>query len=234
MYDYEEVCPVSKAASVLCERWTLQIIREMFFGVSRFNEFRQYLPRMSPTLLNTRLRTLEQQGIIIRRKVPEKRSYEYQLTPAGQALKPLLAEFGKWGMSWVFDRMNEKQLNASTLVRDFAAALQVDKLPAGDATFQFAITMDGQVVRKYILLRDGKAQVCDDNIGYDVDVYLAADIATLAAIWFGERSIATFRKQGLLKVMGTTYYVNTISKWLGTSQFATYNRHSDRATAATL
>jgi len=71
-------------------------------------------------------------------------------------------------------------------------------------------------------------QVCDENIGYDVDVYLAADIATLAAIWFGERSVATSRKKGLLKVSGMTYYVNTISKWLGTSQFAPYNRHFDR------
>jgi hypothetical protein len=178
-------------------------------------------------LLNTRLKTLEEQGIIVRRKTPEKRSFEYQLTPSGQALKPVLTEFGKWGMSWVFDRMNETHLNASTLVRDFAVALRLDQLPAGNATFQFSVTVDKQVLRKYILLRDGNVQVCDDNIGYDVDVYLAADIVTLAELWFGERSVATACEQGRLKVTGTTYYVDTIPKWLGTSQFAPYNRHSD-------
>jgi hypothetical protein len=178
---------------------------------------------MSPTLLNTRLKTLEEQGLIIRRKVAEKRSYEYQLTPSGQALKPVLTEFGKWGMSWVFERMNEKQLNAAALVRDFAVALNLEQLPAGDATFQFSITMDEQTVRKYIMLRDGKAQVCDDNIGYDVDVYLATDIVTLAEIWYGERSVSAACDQSLLKVTGTTYYVDSISKWLGTSQFASYN-----------
>lgn len=228
MYDYEEVCPISKAASVLCERWTLQIIREMFFGVTRFNEFRQYLPKMSPTLLNTRLRTMEQQGIIIRRKVPEKRSYEYLLTPAGLELKPVLTAFGKWGMQWAFEHMDETQLNASTLVRDFAVALKLDQLPAGDATFQFSISMDNQVVRKYVLLRDGTPQVCDENIGYDVDVYLTTDVATLAAIWYGERSVTSAREQGLLKVTGTTYYVDTISKWLGNSQFASYNKRCDK------
>jgi len=74
MYDYEEACPVSRAASVLCERWTLQIIREMLMGATRFSEFRQYLPRMSPTLLNTRLKSLEEAGIIARGKSPRKRA----------------------------------------------------------------------------------------------------------------------------------------------------------------
>ena len=62
MYDYAEACPISKAASVLCERWTLQIIREMFMGATRFSEFQRYLPRMSPTLLSKRLKELEEEN----------------------------------------------------------------------------------------------------------------------------------------------------------------------------
>ena len=38
MYDYGEACPISKATSVLCERWTVQIIREMLLGAKRFSE----------------------------------------------------------------------------------------------------------------------------------------------------------------------------------------------------
>jgi hypothetical protein len=38
MYDYKEACPISMAASVLCERWTLQIIRDLFFGSTRHSE----------------------------------------------------------------------------------------------------------------------------------------------------------------------------------------------------
>lgn len=98
------------------------------------------------------------------------------------------------------------------------------------ATFQFSVTVDKQVLRKYILLRDGNAQVCEDNIGYDVDVYLAADVVTLAEIWFGERSVSAACEQRRLKVTGTTYHVDTISKWLGTSQFAPYNSSSATTT----
>jgi len=123
MYDFEEACPVSKAASVLCERWTLQIIREMLLGATRFSEFQKYLPRMSPTLLNTRLRTLEEQGIIIRKKVPDKKGCEYQLTPSGLELKSVIKEMGKWGMHWVFESMDAEQLNLSSIIRGYAVAL---------------------------------------------------------------------------------------------------------------
>jgi len=229
MFDYEEACPVSKAASVLCERWTLQIIREMSLGATRFSEFRQYLPKMSPTLLNTRLKTLEEQGIIVRRRSPEKRSHEYQLTPCGKALKPVLREFGKWGMHWAFDSMNPEELNVSAIIRDFAVALRIDQLPAGDTTIQFNVVGDDNAIHKYILVRDGKAQVCEDNIGYDVDVYLTADIKTLGQIWYGDYTAAAAREKGLLKVTGTAFYVNNIGKWLGTSQFAPFNTKAPAA-----
>jgi DNA-binding HxlR family transcriptional regulator len=44
MYDYNEACPISMAASVICERWTLQIIRELFFGSTRYSEIQKHIP----------------------------------------------------------------------------------------------------------------------------------------------------------------------------------------------
>lgn len=227
MYDYEEACPVSKAASVLCERWTLQIIREMILGANRFSELQKYLPKLSPTLLNSRLRSLEQQGLIIRKKIPEKKGFEYQLTPSGQAILPILQELGKWGMRYAFDSMNPDELNISVLVRDFAVALDLEQLPGGDLTVQFNVLADGEQSRKFIMVRNRVAQVCDDNLGTDVDIYLTADLITFGKIWYGELSIINACKQGLLKVVGNSYLQNNLSKWLGTSQFAPHNQRCD-------
>jgi len=220
MYDYEEVCPISKAASVLCERWTLQIIREMFFGASRFSELQKFLPRLSPTLLNTRLKALEKQGIILRKRIPEKKGYEYHLTPQGKALKPILEEFGKWGMHWVFEGMNAEQLNLSTIIRDYAVALHTDELPDGETTIQFTVTGLEEPAKKFILVRDGSTQVCEDNIGNEVDVYLTADLETLGKIWFGQLSLPAAVEKGMLKAVGAPIYTNRLSRWLGVSQFA--------------
>jgi len=226
MYDYEEACPVSRAASVLCERWTLQIIREMLLGATRFSEFQNYLPRMSPTLLNTRLRTLEKQGIIVRKKKADKRGYEYQLTSCGRQLGPVIKEMGKWGIRWVFDSMNPEQLNLSAIIRDYAIALNTDQLPAGDTTIQFTVTNVDVVVKRFVLVRDGAAQVCEENISNDVDVFITATLETLGKIWFGELNMLSAQKQGLLKVVAAPFYMNNLSKWLGTSQFAPYNNHN--------
>ena len=64
MYDYGEACPISRASRVLCERWTLQIVREMMLGATRFSEFQRYLPRISPSLLSKRLTELERAGLV--------------------------------------------------------------------------------------------------------------------------------------------------------------------------
>ena len=228
MFDYEEVCPVSKAASVLCERWTLQIVREMLFGASRFSDLQKYLPKLSPTLLNSRLKTMEQQGLVIRKRIPEKRGYEYFLTPQGQALRPVLEEMGKWGMQWAFDEMDSEQLNLSALVRDFAVTLDMEQLPAGDTTIQFNVPTDSDTVKKYVLVRSGAAQVCDDNIGHEVDVYLTADTETLGKIWYGQLDLKTALSSGKLKAVGAPVYVNHLSRWLGRSQFAEIQEQKQR------
>jgi len=224
MFDYGEACPISKAASVLCERWTLQIIREMLLGATRFSEFQRYLPKLSPTLLNSRLRTLEQQGIIVKKRVPERKGSEYHLTMAGNALKPVLSELGKWGMQWVFEGMDDEQLNISTIVRDFAVALDTGQLPSGDSTIQFTIGGEDAAVKKYILVRDGQTQVYEDNIGHEVDVFLTGTLKTLYEIWFGEISLNTACEKGALKVVGSPIYIRHLAKWLRTSQFAPHNK----------
>lgn len=223
MYDYEEACPISRAVTVLGERWTIQIIREMLFGATRFVELQQYLPKMSPSLLTCRLKSLEQAGIILRKRIPEKRGYEYQLTPRGRALKPVLQEVGKWGMQWVFDSMEPSQLNVAAIVRDFAVALNTRQLPAGDTTIQFNVATEDETVKKFVLVRDGTTQVCDENMGTEVDVYLTASLETLGKIWYGELDAAKARESDILKVVGGSFLVRNLSKWLGTSQFAPLN-----------
>ena len=63
---YQQFCPVAMAAEILCTRWTIILLREMFAGSTRFNELRRGVPRMSPALLSQRLKELEAAGIVAR------------------------------------------------------------------------------------------------------------------------------------------------------------------------
>jgi len=67
---YGQICPVSKAAELLGERWTLLIIRELVLGTTRFNDFQRALSQISPTLLTKRLNQLEEAGLVVRKAMP--------------------------------------------------------------------------------------------------------------------------------------------------------------------
>jgi len=231
MYDFGEACPISRASSILCERWTLQIIREMTLGASRFSEFQKYLPRISPSLLNTRLRFLEEKGIVIKRRIPEKRGHEYQLSPSGKAIAPVLNEMGKWGMEWAHEELAENELNAVVLLREIALFLNTDALPAGDLVFQFTFTDLGDEATRFILVQRDQREVCHENPGYEVDVYFESTLRTLTEIWWGDVKIVTARKNGTLSVVGSSECTKRLVNWFPVSSFAKYNKAEADASA---
>lgn len=223
MYDYGEACPISRASSVLCERWTLQIIREMMLGVTRFSEFQKYLPKISPSLLNGRLRLLDESGIILRKRIPEQRGFEYRLTPAGKALQPVLMELGKWGMRWVYDNLEDDQLDAAVLVRDIAVFLKSEELPAGDTVIQFTFTDLEETPRRYILIQDDNREMCDENPGHEVDIFFRSTLRTLSEVWWGDIELKTVCQNGSLQVVGPSVYTKNLSKWFPISSVASEN-----------
>ncbi len=77
---YGQYCPVAKALEVLGERWTLLIVREMLCGSTRFGELQRGLPKISPTMLSKRLGELENAGLIVRKRIPGQRGWEYFLS----------------------------------------------------------------------------------------------------------------------------------------------------------
>lgn len=223
MYDYGEACPISRASSVLCERWTLQIIRELMLGVTRFSEFQKYLPKISPSLLNARLRMLDENGIILRKRIPEQRGFEYRLTPEGKALQPMLMEMGKWGMRWVFDSLEDDQLDAAVLVRDIAVLLKSEELPAGDTVMQFTFTDLEETPKRYIIIQDDKREVCDENPGHEVDLFFRSTLRTLSEIWWGDIGLRGACNSGSLQVVGPSVYTKNLSKWFPISSVASEN-----------
>ena len=221
MYDYGEACPISMAASVLCERWTLQIIREMFFGSTKYSEIQKFIPNISPSLLRDRLRSLESQGLVIRKRAERGNRYEYFLTPSGKALAPVLTEMGKWGMRHAREGMTDKANTASGLARDFAGGLNVDELPSGNTSIQLNLTDVEESPTRYIHVRDGKVQVCDTDLGFQTDVYITSTLNLMTRIWYGETNMGNAMKSGRMKVSAAPVYLRHIARWLRISSFTT-------------
>ena len=73
---YGQFCPVAKATEIIGEKWTLLIIRELLMGGSRFNELQRGLSLISPTILTKRLASLEERGLIIKKRIQGQRGHD--------------------------------------------------------------------------------------------------------------------------------------------------------------
>jgi DNA-binding HxlR family transcriptional regulator len=94
--EYEkELCPVARTLEVIGERWTLLIIRDAFYGVHRFNDFRAHLD-IPPAVLIERLRLLGEHEILTTSKGARGRD-QYLLTPKGEQLWPVVWAMMHWG-----------------------------------------------------------------------------------------------------------------------------------------
>ena len=92
-------CSIARSLEILGQKWSLLIVREAFFGRTRFSEFRERLG-VAPDVLTDRLARLVDAGILDRRSYREdgaRERHEYVLTEAGHGLRPVLAALAEWG-----------------------------------------------------------------------------------------------------------------------------------------
>jgi DNA-binding HxlR family transcriptional regulator len=100
--EFNEKCPVCATADVVCQKWTVLVIRDLAAGCSRFCELERSLAGISPRTLSLRLRALEQEGIVERKTYPEvPPRVEYALTEKGRGLLPLIEDMRRFGREWL-------------------------------------------------------------------------------------------------------------------------------------
>ena len=164
MRTYGHYCSLARALDVVGDRWTLLIARELLVhGPRRFTDLKAGLPGIAPNLLSTRLRELEQAGLIRREDAPPPVATAlYRLTEDGLALEPVLKALGLWGLRY----MGEERPGDSFHVQWLAIApewFSTDAEPAGPpATIQVIAAGEHAVIE----LRDGGVH---SRIGRAVD-----------------------------------------------------------------
>ena len=87
---YGQFCPIAKSMEILGDKWTILILREILMGGRRFNKLQRGLGTISPALLTKRLGSLEEYGLIVKRKIQGRRGFEYFPTQSAEELLPVL------------------------------------------------------------------------------------------------------------------------------------------------
>jgi DNA-binding HxlR family transcriptional regulator len=224
---YGQFCPVAMASELLCTRWTLVILRELLAGSYRFNELRRGLPRISPALLSQRLKELEEAGIV--RRVPvegEPGAHCYEVTEAGEELRPIVEGVGRWGQRWVSSRLALERLDAQLLMWDMRRNMRIDPPPPVRKVIQFQYQDAPPKDRCWWMLAgpDSAVDLCSIDPGYDVDLYVAAELEAMTAIWMGYETVSGAKAKGRLMLTGDDKLASNMQQWLGLSPFAKEQR----------
>ena len=220
MVTYGQFCPMAKAAEILCERWTLVVVRELTAGSRHFNDLRRGVPLMSPTLLSRRLKQLETAGVI--QRVHDDSGVTYQLTPAGAELQPLVETMARWGSRWVRHRLSLDDLDASLLMWDIRRQVDASRFPEKRVVVQFHFPDAPPAKRLWWLVSvAGTTDLCLDDPGYEVDVFLEAPLHVMTAVWMRDISFSEAERSLGLTVEAVDRKLRTsLPKWLGASALA--------------
>ncbi|WER46248.1 helix-turn-helix domain-containing protein [Cupriavidus sp. WKF15] len=90
-------CPIARSLERVGEWWSILILREAFYGATRFDTFQKNLD-IAPNMLTRRLNGLVEEGLLERRQYSERPPrYEYVLTDCGRDFQPVMLAMLAWG-----------------------------------------------------------------------------------------------------------------------------------------
>ena len=116
-------CPIARSLNAIGDWWSMLIIREAWFGSSRFGEFQKKLG-LAKNILTVRLRALVDQGILTTAPASDGSAYlEYLLTPKGRGLFPVLVALRQWT-----EEFDETPEEIATILVDRESGRPVRKL----------------------------------------------------------------------------------------------------------
>lgn len=208
MSGYGQFCAVARALDVLGERWTLLIVRELLLGSTTFTSFCRGLPRIPRATLSSRLRALRAAGIV------EVADHEYRLTEVGAALAPVMRELARWAIQADGAALSDDDLDTAALTWDMQRRIDATALPGRTVVLAIEFTDRAPPDRHFWLhLSRTSVNLCRQDTGTPVDVWLAAPTAEVTHWWLGELSWPQLLRKPGVQVHGNRELQRQMQNW---------------------
>jgi len=173
---YQQFCSMATALDVIGERWTLLIVRELMLGPQRFKDLLDGLPGIGRNLLSARLKHLEAEGLVARRRLPPPAaSAVYELTEEGGSLGPVMSELGRWGAERLGPREPGQHFRAGWAMFPLSYMADREAAQGLDEVYEFRVDEETFHLR----VRDGDVQPRAGSAGR-AEMVAKMDTATLA------------------------------------------------------
>ena len=181
MRKFDQYCPMAHALSLVGERWSLLIVRELLHGPKRYTDLTHGLPGIGTNILAARLRELEACGIVQKRTLPPPAaSTVYELTEYGADLKEALYALARWGARTIGPPGPDDELYPEWGVNALPALFDAEA--ARGLTETYALVVDGDAFTARVLNGALDASL---GIAEDADVVVEMDMETFFGLASG-------------------------------------------------
>jgi DNA-binding HxlR family transcriptional regulator len=199
---YGQYCGLAKALDLIGERWTLLIIRDLYFGPRRFSDLEEGLRGISASVLTERLNNLEHERLLIRRTLPPPAASKvYELTKDGLELARALVPLAAWGVR-LLAANRRKRTEAFRPAWGFLYLREnFDTASARGVHDVYEFHIDDSVIS--VIVDDGEMQVIEGKTGRAVDVEIHVDETTFIDVGVGRVRGRDAIREGKLKLVGS-------------------------------
>ena len=195
MKSYGQYCALARALDHIGDRWTLLIIRELLIAPKRYSDIRAAVPAIATNLLAQRLRELESQGIIARRRLPPPAGATvYELTAMGRELEPAVLALIRWGRHWMMEEQPGQAFRPEWLALALRALVPPEALQ--DVDLVCKVWLEGQPLALRFAGRGVEVASPDSS----ADVEIETSPACLLEVAVGVRSLDTALQEGRIAV----------------------------------
>lgn len=200
---YNQYCPLAHALDLVGERWTLLIIRNLFVGPKRFSDLSRGLPSIGTNILTTRLKALEENGLVQSRFLPPPAaSSVYELTPYGRSLEDVMIALARWGVQSLGAPKAGQVFSTEAL----SLTLYMLFMPAVTSNLSgiFEINIESELFNAnfWVKIQDAFISVEQEAPGTP-NLTLHTDITTLGAVATGQVSYKEAVTRDMLRLDGS-------------------------------
>ncbi len=119
----------------------------------------------------------------------------------------MIDHLARWGLRWARRRLEDEDIDVACFMWDFHRTLKIDELPEGDTVFCIQFPEQDSYQKWWLIANGDTVDLCTDDPGRNVDIYLSGSLITLASIWMGDVSVKAALDAGQLELIGEAYLV---------------------------
>lgn len=189
--NYGQHCGMVTALELVGERWALLVVRDLLVGARRYTDLKAGLPRVPSNILSTRLKELQEAGVI--RRVPLARcGIVYELTEFGRGLEDVVLALGRWGFQAMGDPDEGDVVTPDSLTMAFRTAFRPEvatqhpptryEVHLGSITLTLDVTGEGLTVRQEAAEAEGAPAHLALRTGPSIRTVISGETAPAAAL----------------------------------------------------